>query len=1261
MELDHAPAMRSTGNEMSRRVAEFDWARTPLGPSAQWPQNLRSALSLCLSSRFPILLFWGSEFRMLYNDAYVPFLGQAKHPEALGSPADICWREIWGRIGPMLEGVTRSGEATWSDDEQFFFDRALPREEVYVTFTYGPIFSEDERRVDGIFVPCTETTEKIVSARRLDTLRQLGARSGETRELDDACRRIAAALSENRFDVSFAALYRAEAEPGGEGEPRFSLLASMGLEAAALEPSAWPLASVQASGQPLVLELPEEGAVLPGGAWPEPSTLARVVPLRWSGDGRVDGAVVLGVSPRRPLDAAYLSFQELVAGNIETAIANALAYQQERRRAEALIELDRGKTAFFSNISHEFRTPLTLLLGPLEEACANPQVPEGVRAQLGIAHGNSRRLLRLVNALLDFAQIEAGRLRASFRSTDLAALTRDIASPFRSMIERAGLRLAVECEALGEPVHVDAELWEKVLSNLLSNAFKFTLQGAIEVRLRREGRHAVCEVADTGIGVAADALPRLFERFYRVAGNAGRSMEGTGIGLALARELVGLHGGTIEAASEVGRGTTFTIRLPFGTAHLPAESLAAEPARPARPLVEEALPWLPSGGGAAAPGRAEPGGDRRFASTFGARIVVADDNADMRDYLLALLGGAYRVEAVDDGRLALAAARREPPDLVLTDVMMPNLDGFALREALRAEAATREVPVIMLSARAGEQARIEAIDAGVDDYLVKPFSARELLARIGAVLERDAELRERRAVQERLRRRTAQIETLLDVAPIGVLLIDADGRFVEVNPAARRALGLRRDLLGRDFREVTRLIWRRAYADEIIGIFQRTLETGERFFTPERVETRLDTGRTEFYEWQVDRIGLPDGRHGLVCYFRDVSAQVQARQRMQHADRQKDEFLAMLAHELRNPLAPVRHCVELLAASPEDARVPGRVTPILMRQTGILGRLVEDLLEVSRITRGLVTLRREPVRLDSIVEQAVEAARPLFEARGHALAVHGDPALTVLGDPTRLVQCVLNLLNNAAKYTEPGGAIRVESVRREARAVIGVTDNGRGIPAELLPHVFNLFVQGERTPDRRDGGLGIGLSIVAELVARHGGSVAADSAGPGLGARFEIALPLHAAEPGVVSGDAPVPALDGANALDDAPHAPHARRVLVVDDNQDAANALAALLETDGHQVTVAYSAPEALALAESLRPDAVLLDIGLPGMDGHEVARRMRASPRLRRAQLIAVTGYGQASDRENSMSAGFDAHLVKPVAVPLLQRMLRQAGARR
>ncbi|MEK6346702.1 MAG: ATP-binding protein [Burkholderia sp.] len=1262
MPSDTILEVQSQRSEMSRRVEQFDWATTPLGDPEQWPQNLRTSLSLCLSSRFPILLFWGDEFRMLYNDPYIPFLGNAKHPAALGSPAAQCWSEIWPSIGPMLESVMATGQATWSYDAQFFFDRALPREEVYVTFTYGPIYAADGHTVEGVFTPCTETTEKIVSARRLETLHKLGLRPSQMGGRDDACARIAGVLADNPHDVPFAAIYSADTGPGegGTAAPRFALLATAGLdgrEAELAQPlPGWPLAEVLASGQPVDFALPALGHTLPGGAWPEPSPRARAVPLRWRGDGSVSGVAVLGASPRRPLDGAYLNFQELAASAIETAIANALAYEYERQRAEALLELDRGKTAFFSNISHEFRTPLTLLLGPLQEASTHPEVPAGVRDQLTIAHGNSMRLLRLVNALLDFAQIEAGRLRASFRPTDLAALTRDIASPFRSMIERGGLAFEVRCDALASPVHVDADLWEKIVSNLLSNAFKFTLTGAIRVRLRQEPGHAVLEVSDTGIGVSPDDLPRLFERFYRAASHGGRSMEGAGIGLALARELVQLHGGRIEAHSEPGRGTALTIRLPFGQAHLPPECLAAASSGSQRDttrhFIEDGLPWLqdarqtaPSSHAPVLSPSSEPRGDHRFASTFGARILLADDNADMRAYLSALLGGVYAVEAVGDGAQAFEAACRERPDLVLTDVMMPNVDGFALRDALRGDARTREVPVIMLSARAGEQARIEAIDAGVDDYLVKPFSARELLARIGAVLERDAEVRERRAVQARLERRKAQVETLLDVAPVGILLVDAEFRFVEVNPAARAVLGVDATIVGRDFREVTRRIWQPAYAAEIIGIFQHALDTGERFFTPERGETRADTGTTEHYEWQVDRIVLPDGQHGLVCYFRDVSALVQGRLRLQQADRQKDEFLAMLAHELRNPLAPVRHCAELLAAAPDSAQVQAQVTPILVRQTDILGRLVEDLLEVSRVTRGLVTLRREPVPIGEIVAQATEAVLPFLDARRHRLDVSGDRTLPVLADTTRLVQCVTNLLNNAAKYTEPGGQIRIEILRRDGQAVVRVTDNGAGIAAELLPHVFRLFVQGERTPDRREGGLGIGLSVVAQLVALHDGTVAVDSDGPGRGACFEIALPLHLGQAAAALPAAPSP----------VSQAVRSRRVLVVDDNQDAANSLAALLETDGHQVSIAYSAEAALALAETCLPEAVLLDIGLPGMDGHEVARRMRASSALDGVQLIAVTGYGQEADRESSLSAGFDAHLVKPVAVPVLQQLLQ------
>ncbi|MGS1033621.1 ATP-binding protein [Burkholderia glumae] len=1255
---EHSLEFLPQRGEMARRARAFDWTRTPLGAPAHWPANLRSALSLCLSSRFPILVWWGDDYRMIYNDAYIPFLGQGKHPDALGRSGEACWREIWPHIGPMLDSVMRTGVATWSDDEQYFFDRALPREEVYVTFTYGPIFAEDGRTVEGIFCPCTETTEKIVGARRMQTLSKLGVRARETLDVHDACTRLAAVLAENASDVAFAAIFRAA--PGGLP---LVPLAAAGVDAAAVRDAlAGPLARAVESGAPVEIDLLACGVTMPGGAWPEPAPRARAIPLRWSGDAGAGAVVVLGASPRRPFNAAYASFQDLVAGHIETAIANAFAYEQERKRAEALAEIDRGKTAFFSNISHEFRTPLTLLLGPLEDACAHAGVPEPVREQLRIAHGNSARLLRLVNALLDFAQIEAGRLRATFRPTDLAALTRDIASRFRSTVERGGLAFEVDCPALPGPVHVDADLWEKIVSNLLSNAFKFTLHGSIRVSLRAgAARTVVLEVADTGVGIAPADRERLFERFYRVEGQGGRSMEGAGIGLALAKELVAAHGGTIEVASEPGRGSTFSVTLRTGAAHLPARHVASERAGPAhapRPIAPPApaaqRPPLHGGTATSAPAAAQAPqarGDHRFASTFGARILVADDNADMRHYLNSLLGGAYRVEAVADGARLLDAARRERPDLVLTDVMMPNLDGFAVRGALREDPRLREVPVILLSARAGEEARIAALDAGVDDYLVKPFSARELLARIGAVLERDRQIRERLVMQERLRLRTAQFETLVDVAPIGVFLLDAQLRFAEVNPVTRRTLDAVPDLVGRDFREVTRRVWRPAYAEQIIAVFEHTLATGEQFCATESAETRADTGRTEYYEWQVDRIVLSDGCHGLVCYFRDISAQVQARCRLQQADRQKDEFLAMLAHELRNPLAPVRHAIELLAAAPDDAALQARVTPILMRQTDILGRLVEDLLEVSRITRGLITLRRETVSLDSLAAQAADAVRPFIEQRRHALEVIGEAGLPVFVDPSRLVQCVVNLMNNAAKYTEPGGRVRVETFRRDAWAVLRVADNGRGIPQELLPHVFNLFVQGERTLDRREGGLGIGLSIVARLVDMHGGAVGVESAGAGRGACFEIALPL--ARPAAASTATAASAPGGSPELPPDRPPPAARRVLVVDDNVDAADALAALLSIEGHQVKVAYSALDALALAPSFEPSAILLDIGLPGMDGHEVARRLRAMPAGRDAQLVAVTGYGQAADRERALAAGFDAHLVKPVAMAQLQRL--------
>ncbi len=405
---------------------------------------------------------------------------------------------------------------------------------------------------------------------------------------------------------------------------------------------------------------------------------------------------------------------------------------QEReiaRQREELAKLDVLKTQFFANISHEFRTPLTLLLGPLEDALANAHgtLPMDAAASLSTSHRNALRLLKLVNTMLDFSRIEAGRVQASYQDTDLAALTGELASNFRSLCEKAGLRLIVDCAPLNtaQAVYVDRDMWEKIVLNLLSNAFKFTLEGEIEVRLAVVKSEARLTVRDTGVGIPSEELPRMFERFHRIEHSRGRTHEGTGIGLALVQELVKLHGGTIAVASTLGEGSTFTVAIPLGKAHLDANRIDRASALESTAVghaafVEEALLWLPG----ESVSREEP------ADLEKPRVLWADDNADMRAYVSGLLSGRFDVEAVSDGEAALASAEAHPPDLVLADVMMPKLDGFGLLRALRSDAGLREIPIILVSARAGEESRIEGMEAGADDYLIKPFSARELVARV---------------------------------------------------------------------------------------------------------------------------------------------------------------------------------------------------------------------------------------------------------------------------------------------------------------------------------------------------------------------------------------------------------------------------------------------------------------------------------------------------------------------------------------------------
>ena len=430
---------------------------------------------------------------------------------------------------------------------------------------------------------------------------------------------------------------------------------------------------------------------------------------------------------------------EVLARSRELAASNS----QLREANARLGELDAAKTAFFNNVSHEFRTPLTLMLGPLEECLAEgaARMPPEQRARIEMAHANALRLLKLVNTLLDFSRLEANRLEARFAPVDLAALTAELTGMFQSAVTKGGLRLTIDCPPLSQPVFADRDMWEKIVTNLVSNAFKFTLQGEIAVRMRELDHEVVMEVADTGAGIPEAELPRLFERFHRVPGTMGRTFEGTGIGLSLVRELTELHGGRVSVESVAGKGSTFRVTIPKGSAHLPAEALSTVPAtapagRTAAAHAAEAAHWTTT----AANGDGVPavlGEDETLKVEPGPRasVLVVDDNADLRTYLKELLSPHYDVTTAGDGVQALDSIRAHRPDIVISDVMMPRLDGAGLVRVLRGDPGTVSLPIILLSARAGEEAAVQGLDAGCDDYLAKPFSARELLARVHTHVE----------------------------------------------------------------------------------------------------------------------------------------------------------------------------------------------------------------------------------------------------------------------------------------------------------------------------------------------------------------------------------------------------------------------------------------------------------------------------------------------------------------------------------------------
>ncbi|TWG27743.1 signal transduction histidine kinase [Micromonospora palomenae] len=726
-----------SGSATGRLMARLDWAATPLGPVQSWPQSLRAAVRIVLSSRYPMLLLWGEQFTQLYNDAYSALIGD-KHPGALGDDVRTTLAEGWDVLAPLIHDAMATGVASWVPALQLLLDRSGYREEAYFSVSHAPARDDDGRTV-GVFTVCSEVTEQVVGERRLGLLRDLSVRGdGRTVDVTSTCARLVEAIGGHRLDVPFAAIYLREGSAlhrvacTGDG-PVAAVLPDVVVDG---DP-AWGLWAA-GGGATTEVHGVAQWMTLPAGAFDEPVATAVALPLPSAEADQPLGVLVAGVSPSRALDEAYRSFFHLLAQQVAVAMRNARAYEEERRRAEALAELDRVKTSFFTNVSHEFRTPLTLMLGPLTDALADERhpLPPEQRERVDTARRNATRLLTLVNSLLTFSSLEAGRARSRAQQVDLPELTAELAGVFRSAVERAGLRLEVDCPPLPRPVALDPANWERIVTNLLSNALKHTFVGRISVGLHAHPTELRLTVADTGMGIAEEEMPRLFERFHRVDGARSRSHEGTGIGLALVGELARLEGGDVRVDSRLGRGSTFTVALPWSALHRGTDDTvaASDLGDTARAVAQEASGWLAD---PVRPESAEEGSPGTLPDDGrGVRILVADDNADMRAYLARLLTAqGWRVDTVGNGRQALDAIRRDPPDLVLTDVMMPEVDGFALVRTLRGQPDTRALPVVVLSARAGADAAVEGLDLGADDYVVKPFTAADLVARVRATLE----------------------------------------------------------------------------------------------------------------------------------------------------------------------------------------------------------------------------------------------------------------------------------------------------------------------------------------------------------------------------------------------------------------------------------------------------------------------------------------------------------------------------------------------
>jgi PAS domain S-box-containing protein len=1243
------------------------------------------ALRIMLTSLQPIWIGWGKELIYFYNDPYKSIIG-GKHPWALGQPTAEVWREIWSDIGPMLDTATRGGQGTYVKSQLLVMERNGYPEETYYTFSYSPI-PNDDGSVGGIFCANSEDTQRVFGERQLSLLGDLAASTAHARNSQEVCDRAMAALGNNAHDLPFAMIYLGE-----PGSSHAKLAGSCGIarghaaapQTVALDDgSLWPIgAAIRLQRLQEVEDLGARiGAATPTGPWSEPPKHAAVLPILPTGETGRAGALVVGLNPFRLFDENYRSFLNLVAGQIAAALANAQAYAEERRRAEALAQIDLAKTTFFSNVSHEFRTPLTLMLGPVGDALndAAAPLPAVQRLRLETAHRNSLRLLKLVNSLLDFSRIESGRVEANYESTQLAKYTGELASNFHSATEKAGLALHIICPQLPQPVHVDRDMWEKIVLNLLSNAFKFTFDGSITVQMQAsaDGHAAELIVRDTGVGIPQAELPRLFERFHRIDGQKSRSFEGSGIGLALVQELVRIHSGTIRVHSSVGSGTEITVAIPFGTAHLAASRISAGRAQEpssmrAEAYVEEALRWLPEAvaDGQAPSARTDDTAVRQFpAKMGGARVLVAEDNADMRHYVSRLLGAHWHVEVVPDGAAALQAIRENKPDLLLSDVMMPELDGFSLLRQLRADPQLRDLPVILLSARAGENAQVEGLDAGADDYLTKPFSARELVARVNSTLQT---ARIRREATRDLRESESRFRNMAEHAPMMTWVTDPTGSLTYLNRSWSDFTGQAPDAaLGRG-------AWEAVHPADRTSSEQIFLDANAAR-RPFRLEYRLRRA-DGVHRWALSaaapRFGDNGEFLGYIGSVVDITERKEAEQVLEQANEILEARVAAALTERANAEAQLRQAQKMESLGRLTGGVAHDFNNVLQVIGGNLQLLGRDVAgsasseqrvqtAVAAVQRGsklasqlLAFGRRQPlapkvVNLGRLIRGMDDMLR---RALGEGIEIETIVAgglWNTLVDSVQVENALLNLSINSRDAMDGHGRLTIEAgnaylddnyaashseVAAGQYVMLAVSDTGCGIPADLIDRVFEPFF----TTKPEGQGTGLGLSMVYGFVKQSGGHIKIYSEAA-QGTTMRLYLPRARQPEDLETSIATGPALGGMET------------VLVAEDDADVRTTVVDMLSELGYRVLQAKDAQSALTVIESgVLIDLLFTDVVMPGaLRSPELARKARE--RQPNIAVLFTSGYTQnAIVHGGRVDEGIDL-LSKPYSREALARKIR------